>query len=251
MGKKKWDYTQLAKFYDYRVDYNQKLIKNINKKKKKKKKFIEIGCGTGKLTKILIKHFEHLCAVEPNIEMIKVFKKNFKKNKDKITFYKVNGENINFPSKSFDLIFFGSSFNVLNRNKIFKKINEVLKPNGKVIILWNNRLFNDKLQDNIEFIIKQNVKKYKYGLRRSDLKKTLIKSKIFKSIKFYSSKFKYKIKKNFFIEAWKSHGTLFNQTNKENFFNIISQIKKYLMKISTSDFIIVPYVTKVWVCTKK
>lgn len=82
MGKKKWDYTQLAKFYDYRVDYNEILIKNILKKYKKTDRVLEIGCGTGKLTKILIKHFEHLCAVEPNIEMIKVFKKNFKKNKN-------------------------------------------------------------------------------------------------------------------------------------------------------------------------
>lgn len=251
MSVKKWNYSSLAKYYDFRADYNQIFIKNILKKYKKTNKVLEIGSGTGKLTKILLTHFRKLTLVEPNQQMIKVFKKNLTKYNKKIELFKISGEDIDFENNSFDLVFFGSSFNVLDRKKIFKKLNYVLKPGGTVIILWNNRIFNDKLQKNIESIIKHNIKNYKYGLRRSDLKKILIKSKIFKSVKFYSSKFKFKIKKEHFIDAWKSHGTLFNQTSIKNFIQIITQIKKYIMNYNTMSYVNVPYITKVWICKKK
>ena len=56
MIKKKieWDYSSLAKYYDYRADYNIKLLLDLFQKRKKNIKILEIGAGTGKLTKILL-----------------------------------------------------------------------------------------------------------------------------------------------------------------------------------------------------
>ena len=253
MKKKKidWDYSSLAKFYDYRADYNNKLLLNLLKKRKKNYKILEIGAGTGKLTKILLKHFNHIHAVEPNKNMLNIGKKNLKKFKKRISWFNVNGENIKFKKEFFDVIFFGSSFNVIKTNKIFFKIKKHLKSKGEIFIIWNNRSFKNKVQLQIEEIIKNNIPKYNYGLRRSDPKKILIKSKLFSKIFYYKAKFDIRFLKTHFIEGWKSHGTLYKQAKKNLFRKIIIKISNYVKSQGKSKFIVVPYITNIWVCKKK
>jgi len=55
--KLKWDYSNLAKYYDLRADYSPKLIKRILLTTKCKRYYpvADIGAGTGKLTKLLCK----------------------------------------------------------------------------------------------------------------------------------------------------------------------------------------------------
>ena len=252
MIKKKldWDYSNLAKYYDYRADYNSKLLLRLFKKRKKNIKILEIGAGTGKLTKILIKHFDFVYAIEPNNNMISIGKKNLKNFSHKIKWIKENAENINFKKNFFDLIIFGSSFNVIKSNKIFNKIKKNLKPRGEVFIVWNNRSFKNKYQFDIEKIIKMNIPKFNYGLRRSDPKKILIDSKIFSKISYHKIKFNHKFLKKDFISGWKSHGTLYKQAKNKLFNIILEKIKKYVNSTSKSKYIIVPYFTNIWICKK-
>jgi ubiquinone/menaquinone biosynthesis C-methylase UbiE len=253
MIKKKidWDYSSLAKYYDYRADYNTNLLLNLFKKREKNLKILEIGAGTGKLTKILLQHFKHVYAIEPNKNMMSIGKKNLKKFNKKITWKNISAENIDFKEDFFDLIIFGSSFNVIKTNKIFSKIKKNLKSKGEVFIVWNNRSFKNKFQFDIENIIKTNIPKFNYGLRRSNPKKILIQSKIFSKIYSYKKKFNNKFIKKDFISGWKSHGTLYKQAKKKLFNIIIDKIKRYVNSTDNSKFIVVPYFTNVWICKKK
>ena len=250
-NKIEWDYSSLAKYYDFRADYSLRTLLNLFKKRKKNLNVLEIGAGTGKLTKILLKHFDFIYAVEPNKKMMSIGKKNLKKFKKKIYWQNIRGEKINFKKNYFDLVIFGSSFNVINKNIIFSKIKKILKSKGEVFIIWNNRSFKNKYQFDIEQIIKKNIPRYNYGLRRSDPKNILESSGIFSKIIFYKTKFNNKFLKKNFILGWKSHGTLYKQAKKELFYLILKKIKKYVNSINKSKFIIVPYFTNIWICKKK
>ena len=250
MKKLNWDYTNLAKKYDNRADYSSDLIKSVIRKIPKNANILEIGSGTGKLTKIIINHFNFIHLLEPNNNMLKIGKKNLNKVKKKIFWHNIKAEDSNFIPNTFDAVFFGSSFNVVNKKIIFAKLNKIIKPKGKIVIIWNNRVFQDNIQNGIEKIIRENVKNYKYGIRRANLKKILNDSKICKKIIFRSSKFKNKFLKKDFVNGWKSHGTLWKQTNKKQFNQIISRINKFVLNFNKSNYIYVPYRTKIWICTK-
>ena len=164
MKKLNWDYTNLAKKYDNRADYSSDLIKSVIRKIPKNANILEIGSGTGKLTKIIINHFNFIHLLEPNNNMLKIGKKNLNKVKKKIFWHNIKAEDSNFIPNTFDAVFFGSSFNVVNKKIIFAKLNKIIKPKGKIVIIWNNRVFQDNIQNGIEKIIRENVKNYKYVL---------------------------------------------------------------------------------------
>ena len=69
--KTNWDYSQLAKNYDNRAEYDLTVIKRILKFFKCKENFPvgDIGAGTGKLTKLLLRENLIVSAVEPNYQM--------------------------------------------------------------------------------------------------------------------------------------------------------------------------------------
>ena len=69
--KTKWNYSKLAKYYDLRADYSEKLINRILKKINCKQNYpvADIGAGTAKLTKLLCKENLIVSAVEPNRNM--------------------------------------------------------------------------------------------------------------------------------------------------------------------------------------
>ena len=71
--KTNWDYSQLAKNYDHRAEYDSSLIKKVLNDFGCKKNFpvADIGAGTGKLTKQLLKQNLIVSAVEPNLNMRK------------------------------------------------------------------------------------------------------------------------------------------------------------------------------------
>ena len=120
--KTNWDYSQLAKNYDHRAEYDSSLIKKVLNDFECKKNFpvADIGAGTGKLTKQLLKQNLIVSAVEPNLNMRKFGIKNCK-NFDKINWSAATAENTGLFEKNIYAVFFGSSFNVVDYKKVFKE----------------------------------------------------------------------------------------------------------------------------------
>ena len=73
-----WNYDSLAASYDKRADYAQKAIDRLTEKVglDSHRQVADIGAGTGKLTKELLKRRYQVVAVEPNDEMRKFGIKN-------------------------------------------------------------------------------------------------------------------------------------------------------------------------------
>ena len=74
---------------------------------------IDIGAGTGKLTKIIISKCKKVTAVEPNSAMRQIGIKNLQ---NKCHWVNGTAEKTN-TNKKFTMCFFGSSFNVINHKK--------------------------------------------------------------------------------------------------------------------------------------
>ena len=240
--KTNWDYTVLAKNYDLRADYSKILIKKILKRIKCQKNYpvADIGAGTGKLTKVLCENNLIVHAVEPNQNMRFYGEKNTK-NFMNINWSIGTGENSKLNSSSIYCVFFGSSFNVVNYKKTLREIKRVLIKNGYFCCIWNHRNLKNLHQKRIEKIILKSIPNYKYGDRRVDYKKILEKENSLTRVLKITEKFNAKIKKNSFIKAWKSHGTLMRNCKDINQFNkIINEITKYINSIN-KDYVKVPY----------
>lgn len=246
--KTEWDYSLLAKSYLKRPDYSTKTIERIFSKFNLKPNTCDIGAGCAHLTLMLSEKANNIIAVEPNDEMRK-FGIDRTKEKSHISWLEAVGENTGLPNESFDLVTFGSSFNVTDRQKTLKEVHRILKPNGYVAVLWNHRDLTDSIQSNIEKIIEIHVPTYSYGTRREDQTKVIEQSGLYKApIEKYEDTFIFQQKKEDLIEAWSSHATLQRQAGAL-FEEVISKIKNYVDSIK-SEVIDIPYTSRLWIAEK-
>ncbi|MFX1480796.1 MAG: class I SAM-dependent methyltransferase, partial [Promethearchaeota archaeon] len=98
----------------------------------------DIGSGTGILSELLIKNGKRVYGVEPNAEMRIAAEKILRKYPN---FVSINGsaENTGLQEDSIDLITAGQSFHWFNLEQARKEFKKILKSEGYVAIIWNNR----------------------------------------------------------------------------------------------------------------
>ena len=96
---------------------------------------LEIGCGNGNGTKLIKKYFapKFIDAVDLDDKMIAIAQK--RNNDISINYQVMDVSLLNFPDKTFDVIFdFGIIHHVPNWKNCISEIKRVLKPDGEVII---------------------------------------------------------------------------------------------------------------------
>ena len=239
--KTNWDYSERAHTYDNRADYGFKAISNLLNKINclPTKVVADIGAGTGKLTKHIIKTGVKVKAVEPNNNMSSYGKKNIVS--DKVDWIKGIGEKTNLSDNSVHAVLFGSSFNVVDQMLALQETKRILKKGGFFACMWNHRDTDNPIQKKIENIIKLNIPNYSYGLRREDPSKIINKSGFFGKVSKINESFEVEMKRETIIKAWKSHDTLYRQSGNK-FDKIINEISEVIQ----NDSYMVPYSTNIW-----
>ena len=239
--KTNWDYSERAHTYDNRADYGFKAISNLLNKINclPTKVVADIGAGTGKLTKHIIKTGVKVKAVEPNNNMSSYGKKNIVS--DKVDWIKGTGEKTNLSDNSVHAVLFGSSFNVVDQMLALQETKRILKKGGFFACMWNHRDTDNPIQKKIENIIKLNIPNYSYGLRREDPSKIINKSGFFGKVSKINETFEVEMKRETIIKAWKSHDTLYRQSGNK-FDKIINEISEVIQ----NDSYMVPYSTNIW-----
>ena len=240
----KWDYTNLAAKYDDRADYAPDLIAKVftSHNYLSTPTILDMGAGTGKLTKELIKMNCFVIASEPNDEMRKFGTANIIASNCK--WINSPGENIQVEDNSIDSIWFGSSFNVIDQNILKNQLKRILKPEAWLTCLWNHRNLNNPLQAEIENLIKTEIPNYDYGKRRQDPSAEIKNLGNFGEIVKHEINFEIVADRNSYIDAWKSHATLQRQCkDQEHFLNLISNIERIVGDQPTLQ---VPYTTRLW-----
>ncbi|MBE6086958.1 MAG: class I SAM-dependent methyltransferase [Clostridium beijerinckii] len=244
--KTKWDYTNLADAYLKRPDYSEEAIDEMIKRTfvEKEDLVCDIGAGTAHLTLMLANRGLNVVAVEPNDAMrINGMKRTA--NIKSVIWHEGVGENTNQEDNSFNLVTFGSSFNVTDRSAALEESYRILKKEGWFACMWNHRDLDDEIQFSIEKIIKKYIENYNYGTRREDQTEIIKSSNLFKDIQKIEGKVYHREKIEDCIEGWKSHATLYRQAG-DKFNSIIGEIEKYLHNLNKSE-ITIPYTTRIWI----
>lgn len=248
--KTEWDYTELAQAYLKRPDYAQSAIDKMlaTAGVKSGDAVCDVGAGAAHLTLKLAEYGLNVCAVEPNDAM----RENGIKRTagyQNVQWFEGVGEHTGMESGKFDLVTFGSSFNVCDRQEALQESGRILKSGGWFACMWNHRDLNDPLQKEIEDVLKAQIKEYSYGTRREDQTEVINKSGLFREVVYVEGTVLHDIPMEDFIEGWKSHGTLQRQS-RDRFDLINTEIQK-IVEAKGEKIIRVPYTTRIWMAQVK
>jgi len=246
-----WDYTEMAEAYLKRPDYSLEAINAIIKMSgiPPNGKICDVGAGAAHLTIMLASRGFSIIAIEPNDAM----RANGMERTNQfpaVQWHEGVGEDTKMGSGLFDMVTYGSSFNVCDRQQALKESHRILKSAGYFVCMWNHRELADPLQRQIEEIIINSVPDYTYGSRREDQANIIIQSGLFGGVEFIEYPVVHRIKASDFVEGWHSHGNLRRQAGKK-FESIIVEIGNVVKQaVGEDDCIDVPYMTRVWMAEK-
>jgi len=242
--KTEWDYTTLANAYLKRPDYSDAAIDAMLAITKfKTGNVCDVGAGVAHLTLMLAVRGFDVSAVEPNDAM----RANGIKRTaalPNVRWFEGTGEQTGLAGQSFDLVTFGSSFNVCDRQLALRETARILKPNGWFACMWNHRRLDDPIQERIESIIKTLVSGYGYGSRREDQTEVIESSCLFGPVVHLDAGVVHEQSIEECVEAWRSHATLARQAGAA-FPSVVHAIEDYLKGLGQNT-IRIPYSTNIW-----
>lgn len=244
--KTEWDYTVLADAYLKRPDYADAVIDALLSiaGAEKGDEVCDVGAGVAHLTLMLAARGLEVTAVEPNDAMRANGIKRTA-NQSNVLWHEGTGEYTGQAVQAFNMVTFGSSFNVCDRPAALRETARILKPRGWFFCLWNHRQLEDPIQARIEGIIKKMVANYGYGTRREDQTAIIDASGLFGPVVHLDSQVIHEQTITECIEAWRSHATLERQAGPA-FAAVIAAIEEYLWSLKT-EIIHIPYSTNAWI----
>lgn len=140
-------YDKYAKLYDKKLEFLNSFEKNMLMKMAgdvKGKKVLDIGCGTGRLARVLIEKNADYTGVDISEEMLKIAKKKNTKGK----FLEADIEELPFEDESFDVIICAFVIvHVGDLKEAFREAYRVLKKGGIFVVTNINQKKAPKLFD--------------------------------------------------------------------------------------------------------
>lgn len=94
---------------------------------------LDLGAGTGKLTRLLVTRFERVVAVEPSCAMRRLLDRNC----PSATILAGSAEAIPLADASVDAVFVAEAFHRFDGERAVGEIARVLRPRGVLALLWN------------------------------------------------------------------------------------------------------------------
>jgi SAM-dependent methyltransferase len=96
---------------------------------------LEIGCGSGKATRLFVARATRLVAVDLSSEMVKLARRNVPS--ERIQWVTGAFETVALPPGPYDLIFCAQAFHWLDVDKALARVIELLAPGGRLALFWN------------------------------------------------------------------------------------------------------------------
>jgi SAM-dependent methyltransferase len=114
------------------------------------RKVLDLGAGTGKLTRALVDTGAHVIAVEPGAAMLAQLRAAL----PEVEALRGGAEAIPLADASVDAIAVGQAFHWFRHDKAVPELRRVLRRGGGVALLWNSRDQERPLQREISELIK-------------------------------------------------------------------------------------------------
>ena len=120
----------------------------------------DVGSGTGLLSKLFLDNGNLVYAVEPNMEMRQTAESFFNKNPK---FHSINGmaEHTTLDSHKIDFITVAQAFHWFNKELTKQEFKRILKPNGEIVIVYNDRKKTDGFMQEYERLLLKYAPNYK------------------------------------------------------------------------------------------
>lgn len=139
----------------YRPSYPEQIIGFLENKIgfDASKDIADIGCGTGILSRLFLNNGNLVFGVEPNEEMREKAEKLLSKF---INFISVEGtaEETKLANNSVDMITVGQAFHWFDLKKTKKEFKRILRKDGNVVVIWNDRKNNTPIMKLMNGILK-------------------------------------------------------------------------------------------------
>lgn len=100
---------------------------------------LELGAGTGKLTRALVDQGHDVLATDPDAAMLAVLEANLPGVRTAVA----GAEDIPLGDSSVDVVIAGQAFHWFDVERALPEIGRVLKPDGLIALVWNSR--NEKI----------------------------------------------------------------------------------------------------------
>jgi SAM-dependent methyltransferase len=244
--KTEWDYTALASAYVDRPDYSAPAIDEMLRTAgvSKGMRACDVGAGVGHLAIPLLERGIRVDAVEPN-DAMRALGIERTGQYDEVRWFEGTGENTGRESRTYELVTFGSSFNVTDRPRALKEAHRILRPAGWFACMWNHRDLTDSLQAAVENVIRKHLPDYGYGVRREDQTEVIAASSLFHRPVQLEGTVVHTVSAESWANAWRSHATLQRQAG-DKFARIVDDIIDYVAAHAVGQ-IEIPYTTRIWV----
>ena len=244
-----WDYSGLASAYGRRPAYAAAVLESCWRGGdiRRGMRAADVGAGTGHLTVPLLRRGLRVTAIEPNDDMRRAGIARTRAER-RACWVTAVAEALPLAAGAFDLVTFGSSFNVVDQARALDESARVLKPGGWLVCVWNHRDLDDPLQARIEALIRDAIPDYRYGARRTDQGTILASSPAFPRVRALEARFVATMPSGDVVEAWRSHVTLRRQAGAR-LPRILEGIRE-LVATAAPRTIAVPYTTRVWMAQR-
>lgn len=204
----------------------------------------DIGAGTGNLTVGLLDRGLRVVAVEPSRAMRRLGQERVRRSAD-AKWIAARGESTGLAAAIFDLVSFGSSFNVVRPGDAVRESARLLRRGGWLVCLWNHRELDDPLQDAIERLIRRELPTFSRGARREDPSPQIATSGLFDDFRSFEAAIVHRLPLDDWMTAWGSHLTLRRQAG-ERLGRILAGIRTLSAAAIDDGELSVPYVTRLW-----
>ena len=244
-----WDYTELADSYLRRPGYAETAIDALLERSGVQAGLpvCDIGAGTGILTVALAQRGLTVTAVEPNLAMAAHGRRQTVQ--WQVPWVEAVAEATVLPDAAFNLVTFGSSFNVTRQELALREVVRILRTNGWMACLFNHRVLDDPLQQRVQAVISREVPGFSHGSRREDQAPIIVASGLFHAVEAFDRPVVHRMPWSDYLDAWRSHCTLKRQAG-DRFPAVIEAIANEV-HLAPQSWIEVPYQTRVWMAQRR
>ncbi|MBN1330521.1 MAG: class I SAM-dependent methyltransferase [Candidatus Heimdallarchaeota archaeon] len=155
--------NRVENYIKYRPSYPDELIIILQEKGvlSYSSKIADIGSGTGIFTKLLLETGCQVLGVEPNTEMRQAAE-FLLRNYPNFTSIDGRAEVTSIADNSIDVITVAQAFHWFDLPATKKEFLRILKPEGSLVLIWNERLIDDiPFQMDYDFLLQKYCPEYK------------------------------------------------------------------------------------------